>query len=106
MFYLEALADKRTRKGYPMWAIEVAADERAVPAVVEFVSAALRKASRPKPADPGDAYISGLKYLARMGLDRPEVRPTIDLLEKAWGNLPEGHRKALRDSLPSHAVPA
>jgi hypothetical protein len=31
-FYLEALADKGSRKAYPMWAIEVAADERAVPA--------------------------------------------------------------------------
>ena len=104
-FYLEALADKRTRKIYPMWAIEVAADERAVPVVMEFVNSALRKVMRPKAADPGDAYISGLKYLARMGLDRPELQPTLALLKKAWANLPEGHRVVLRRALPSQAVP-
>jgi hypothetical protein len=104
-FFLEVLADKRTRKAYPMWAIEVAADERAVPAVVDFVNTALRKAVRPKPADPGDAYISGLKYLARLGLDRCECQSSIGLLQKAWANLPEGHRTALRSHLPSHAVP-
>jgi len=101
-FYVEALADKRTRKAYPMWAIEVAGDERAFSAVVEFVDAALRKAIRSKPA--GDTYLSGLKYLVRLGLDRPEIRPTIELLKKAWPNLPEGHRAALRRTLPSHAV--
>ena len=104
-FYLEALADKRTRKLYPMWAIEVAADERAVPAVVEFVNAALRKASRPKPAYPGDAYLSGFKYLVRVGFDRPEIDSTVSLLKKAWLNLAEGHRDVLRSELPSHAVP-
>ena len=104
-FFLEALADKQTRKAYPMWAIEVAADERAVTAVVNFVNTALRKALRPKPVDPGDAYISGLKYLARIGVDRPECQTSIALLQKAWANLPEGHRTALRVGLPSHAVP-
>ena len=105
-FFLEALADTRTRKAYPMWAIEVAADERAIPAVVAFVNAALRKAARPRPADPGDAYIRGLKYLARVGIDRPECQSAIGLLHKAWAGLPAGHRTALRTALPSHAVPA
>jgi hypothetical protein len=48
-FYVEALADRRTRKDYPMWAIEVAADHRAEPVVLEFVKAALRKAGRASP---------------------------------------------------------
>ena len=104
-FFLEGLADKRTRKAYPMWAIEAAADQRAVPAVVDFVNIALRKAGRAKPADPGDAYISGLKYLARVGLNRPECQSSIDLLKEAWANLPEGHRTALRSRPPSHTVP-
>lgn len=103
-FYLEALADKGSRKTYPMWAIEVAADERAVPAVLGLVNAALRKAIRRKPADPGDACISGLKYLARIGFDRPEIQSSIDLLKKAWGHLPEGHRTALRSALPSNQL--
>lgn len=100
-FYVEALADKRTRKAYPMWAIEVAGDERALPAVVEFVDAALRKAIRSKPA--GETYLSGLKYLARVGLDRPETRRTVELLKKAWPSLPEGHRVTLRSTVSSHA---
>lgn len=104
-FFVEALADRRTRKGYPMWAIAVAADERAVTAVVDFVNTALRKISRPKPGDPGDAYISGFRYLARIGLDRPECQTSMVLLQKAWANLPEGHRTALRVTLPSHAIP-
>jgi hypothetical protein len=43
-FYLEALEHKGSRKAYPMWAIQVAADQRAVPVVNDLVSAALRKA--------------------------------------------------------------
>jgi len=104
-FYVEALADRRTRKVYPMWAIEVAADHRAEPVVLEFVKAALRKAGRAKPVDPGDAYLSGLKYLARLGLDRPGIQSIIDPLLKAWANLPEGHRVVLRSVLPSQVVP-
>jgi len=99
-FYLEALALKGSRKTYPMWAIEAAADARAIPAVVELVNAALRKANRPKPADPGDAYLSGLKFFARMGLDRPEFQSSLDLLTKAWPNLAEGHRTVLSGILP------
>jgi len=104
-FFLEALADKKTRKAYPMWAIEVAADGRALPAVVEFVNIALKKTARPTPVDPGDTYLSGLKYLARVGIERPECQSSIDLLRKAWPNLPEGHRSALRSVLPSRIVP-
>jgi len=104
-FFLEALADRRTRKVYPMWAIAVAADERAVTAVVAFVNTALRKTLRPKPGDPGDAYISGFSYLARMGIDRPECQTSMVLLQRAWPNLPERHRTALRATLPSQAIP-
>jgi hypothetical protein len=104
-FYLEALAHKGSRKAYPMWAIQVAADERAVPAVIDLVRAALRKALRPKPADPGDAYLSGLKYFVRLGIDRPEIQSSVDLLKKAWINLPAGHRTVLRTELPSHVIP-
>jgi hypothetical protein len=104
-FYVAALQDRRTRKVYPMWAIEVAADDRAEPAVLEFVKAALRKAARPKPVDPGDAYLSGLKYLVRLGLDRPGIQSIVDPLRKAWSNLPEGHRVVIRSVLPSQAVP-
>jgi hypothetical protein len=105
-FYLSALTEKGSHKTYPMWAIEVAADARAIPIVVEFVDSVLKKAARTSGGDPGDAYLSGLKYLARMGLDRPECSPTVALLRKAWANLPEGHRTALRSALPGHVIPS
>jgi len=94
-FFLQALADKRTKKSYPMWAIACAGDERALPAVVAFVNAALKKAARPRPADPGDAYLHGVKYLVRMGFDRPECDSTRQLLSRAWPGLPQGHRSVL-----------
>ena len=52
-----------------------------------------------------DAYLSGVKYLARLGLDRPGIQSIIDPLLKAWANLPEGHRVVLRSVLPSQVVP-
>jgi hypothetical protein len=104
-FFVQALTDKKSRKMYPMWAIEVAADERAIPAVVEFVDAALKKAARSKPGDPGDAYLAGLKFLARVGLDRPQCESTISWLRKAWPGLPEGHRSVLRSVLPGQMIP-
>jgi hypothetical protein len=61
-FYLEALADKGGRRCRPMWAIEVAADERGC----ARQSSGGKRAALRKPLDrtsgPGDAYISGLKY--------------------------------------------
>jgi hypothetical protein len=102
--YLSALTEKGSRKIYPMWAIEVAADDRAIPVVTEFVNAVLKKAARSLRADPGDAYVSGLKYLARVGFDRAECQSTITLLRKAWLHLPEGHQTVLRAALPSTAV--
>jgi hypothetical protein len=53
-----------------------------LPLATEFVNAALRTAARSLRADPGDAYLSGLKYLARVGLDRAECQPT-----EAWGRV-------------------
>ena len=104
-FYLEALADKRTKKAYPMWAIEVAADERAEPVVIAFVKAALRRAARASSSDPGNAYLSGLKYLARLGPDRQGIQTMAELLCAAWPNLPEAHRAVLRGVLPLQLIP-
>ena len=100
-FYVHALESKGTRKGYPMWAIEVAADERAIPSVIPFVTVALKKALRPTPGDPGDVYLMGVKYLARIGLDRSECQVLKPLFRRAWSALPAGHREVLRQHLPS-----
>ena len=90
-FYVEVLQTKGTRKGYPLWAIEVAADHRAMPAVLAYVTAALKK------KDPGDDYLQGIRYLLRIA---PEVEKVLGLLLAAWPRLPEGHREALRKALP------
>ena len=103
-FFLEVLSLKGSQKNYPMWAIEAAADERAFSAVLTFVNAALRKWVRGKGTERTTAYIHGLKYLARVGLDRSECQPTVELLRKAWTNLPERHRSKLRTALPRWAI--
>ncbi len=99
-WYVQALTAKGTRKIYPMWAIEVAADEQALTPVVTFVVAALKK------KDPGDAYLSGIKYLARIGFDRPEAAPVSHALRAAWARLPEGHRRTLAEIVPHDWRPA
>ena len=103
---MDALADTKTRKLYPMWAIEVAADERALPAVTRFVKKALSKASRGTALASGDAYLSGLRFLARIGWQRTDCQATLVLLRSVWDKLPEGHRKTIRDTLPPELVPA
>ena len=103
-FFLRVLAEKGSQKAYPMWAIEAVADERALSPVIDFVNTALRKIRR-KRSDQSDApYVMGLKYLARLGLERTECQLTVDLLRKVWVNVPERHRAQLRGALPAWAM--
>lgn len=94
-FYVQALEDKRTRKDYPMWAIEVAGDERAVGPVAWYVTDVLQKARRPSGGSPTEAYVRGLQFLARFRPERPELEPVFDLAREVLPGLPEGHRKQL-----------
>lgn len=99
-FYVHALRDKRTRKLYPMWAIRVAADERAVDAVLEYVDRALKRLERSTPADPGDAYLDGLEYLSRFHESEPRIETVFARVRRVWSRLPAGVQKRLSESVP------
>jgi hypothetical protein len=102
-FYVDALLDKRTRKLYPMWAIRVAADERAIDAVLAYVGRVLQRLERPTPSDPGDAYVDGLEYLARFHAIDPRIPPMFDRVRRIWHLLPAGAQSRLAVSIPNIA---
>lgn len=105
-FLLQVLAEKGSRKAYPIWAIAAVADERAFLPVIDFVNTALRKIVRRKGSDFSEApYALGLRYLARLGLERKECQPTLELLRKVWVNVPERHRAEVRRVVPPWAMP-
>ncbi|HSQ33206.1 MAG TPA: hypothetical protein VLN49_25305, partial [Gemmatimonadaceae bacterium] len=97
-FYVHALRDKRTRKLYPMWAIRVAADERAVEAVLEYVDRVLKRLERSTPADPGDAYLDGLEYLSRFHETEPRIETVFARVRRVWSRLPVGAQTRLAAS--------
>jgi hypothetical protein len=99
-FYVHALRDKRTRKLYPMWAIRVAADERAVEPVLEYVDRALKRLERSTPADPGDAYLDGLEYLSRFHETEPRIETVFARVRRVWSRLTAGARTRLAASVP------
>lgn len=105
-FYLAALADKKTRKGYPMWAIQAAADERAIPDVLAFVDTALRKAIRSTAAESHDAYVFGCRFLARIGVAPDALAAILTKLRSVWAQLPSDHRRSLRAAFPAAGLPA
>ena len=94
-FYVQALQDKRTRKTYPMWAIAVAGDDRAVAPVAEYVTTVLKKVRRSSSPNPGDAYLKGLEFLARFRDSHPEVKPVFDLALEVFPMLPADHQNQL-----------
>lgn len=99
-FFVDALRDKRTQKAYPMWAIRVAADERAIDAVLEYVGRALKRLERPTPSGPGDAYVDGLEFLARFADRDPRIAVLYDRVRRIWGRLPTGTQSRLAASVP------
>lgn len=99
-FFVDALRDKRTQKAYPMWAIRVAADERAIDAVLEYVGRALKRLERPTPSEPGDAYVDGLEFLARFADGDPRIAALFDRVRGIWDRLPTGTRSRLAASVP------
>lgn len=99
-FYVHALRDKRMRKLYPMWAIRVAADERAIDAVLEYVDRVLKRLERPTPADPGDAYVDGLEYLSRFFDKDSRIATVFARVRRVWPRLPVGARTRLSASVP------
>ncbi len=62
-FYAEVLVQKGTKKGYPMWAIRVSGDERAIDAVLEYLQEVYKKWKYPKSQYTKWAFLDGLIYL-------------------------------------------
>jgi len=99
-FYVTALRDKRTRKLYPMWAIRVAADDRALPAVLEYVDRMLKLLERPTSRYPGDSCLHGIEYLARFSGDDPRIPALFARVRGVWSRLPRRAQKRLAASVP------
>jgi len=82
-FYAEALLDPKYReKGYAMWAIDDAADERAVKAVVDYFNKNKSKLKADKIH--AELIIHGVSYLARHFDKSPEIRKTFKMISEYW----------------------
>jgi hypothetical protein len=97
-FYIDALRDKRTQKSYPMWAIYDAADERAVPAVIEYL---LRDRKRFDPNGTAvQTYTCGITYLAKFQRNDPRIEELVTDFKKRWAELASRERTTLLQMIP------
>jgi hypothetical protein len=96
-FYISAFKDKKTRKGYPIWAILDAADHRAVEVMMDYVRDALRKIKRGVYA--GD-YLDAMKYLGRFSGADPRIVPLFADILGQWEKLQPGIQEQLRNHVP------
>jgi hypothetical protein len=90
------LNPKYREKGYAMWAIRDAADERAIPAVLDYFANNRAKLRAGKL----DALGDGLRYLSKFLDTVPAVRTFIDEVPTYWDRLPQGTRVEMKRHLP------
>jgi len=83
-------------KVYAMWAILDAADERAIPSVLQYFAKNRSKLRAGKL----DAFGDGLRYLAKFRDTVPAVRAFIDEVPGYWHRLPQGTRQEMKKHLP------
>lgn len=83
-------------KGYAMWAILDAADERAIPAVLDYFAKNRAKLRAGKL----DAFGDGFRYLSRFVDTDPAVRAFVDEVPTYWDRLPQGTRVEVKKHLP------
>jgi hypothetical protein len=95
------LSPQYKHKGYAMWAILDAADERAVDAVLQYFHKNRAKLRRGKLAN--GTVVDRAKYLSRFTESRSDTKTFFDDLRAAWPHLAEGERNELR-GIPA-AVP-
>ena len=94
---VEALLSPNYReKDYAMWAIFDAADERAIPAVVEYFS---KNRSKLRTGKLG-SFGFGTRYLAKYRDSHHESRAFIEQIPTYWNRLPAGAREELKKHLP------
>lgn len=100
-FYIDALRDKNTQKAFPMWAIHDAADERAVPAVIEYLL------QNRKPYDPNrtlvQTHMCGVAYLAKFNGSDARIEQIIRDFKSRWAALPSQEQRMLLQMHPQRA---
>jgi HEAT repeat protein len=93
----EALLSPNYReKGYAMWAILDAADERAISAVLQYFSKNRSKLRAGKLDTLGD----GIRFLAKFMSSNAEARAFVEAIPAYWNRLPKGTRAELNKHLP------
>lgn len=97
-----ALLDPNYReKGYAMWAIKDAADERAVPAVLEYFSK--NKSKMKKGQLKNGTFVDGVEFLSKHAENHPEAQSFLNSIPTFWNKLLVGERTELQKRLPELA---
>jgi len=98
----EALLSTAYReKGYALWAIDDAADERAVPAVLAYFAKNKSKIKRGQHA--AGTFVEIVTYLARCRHISPDAKQFLDEVPLFWRNICEGERTELKKRVPELA---
>jgi len=90
------LSPNYREKGYAMWAILDAADDRAIPAVLQYFSKNRTKLRTGKL----DAFGNGMRYLAKFTSSNAEARAFIEQIPTYWSRIPQGTRKEMEKHIP------
>ena len=100
--YADALIGTSFRdKGYAMWAIRVAADARAVDAVLAYFKKNRAKLKQGLLAN--GTLADGLDYLDKYRASTPEIAAFFDEVDGVWPNLPAADRRDISKRLPYFA---
>jgi hypothetical protein len=97
--YALCLLDAKYREpAYAMWAIQDAADERAVPAVLEYFRKNRSSIRRGKLLN--GTLSKGLEYLSKYRKNNPDIEYLFQFTKEVWGNLTEGERTEIQKRIP------
>lgn len=97
-----ALLDPLYReKAYAIWAINDAADERAIPAVLEYFSKNKSKLKNGRLTN--GTFVAGVEFLSKHAENHPEVQSFLNRVPTFWNKLLVGERTEVRKRLPELA---
>lgn len=86
---------------YAMWAINDAADDRAVPAVLEYFSK--NKSKMNKGQLKNGTFVNGVEFLSKHAEKHPEAQSFLSSIPTFWNKLLVGERTELQKRLPELA---
>jgi hypothetical protein len=102
-FYGEALLNPKYReKGYAMWAIRVAADQRAAEAVLSYFRKNMSKIRLGKLYNA--TLADGLEYLQKYIDTQPGVSEFFQQIDECWESLAEGERQEISRRVSYYSV--